>query len=1529
KRHSEALTECNTALESDPHNEKLLEKKVKVLCQLGSFRQAFSLASQWLQHTPEHPVAKKELKRLQTVMAVLEDQDSDDEEIADSTLATQTVASNNHGESQQPKPIPKNTVRVLPPQPPPKETKKNHDQKFFCSFCDIRFERQEELDTHCHSDLHKKRLASDESHNWHHRPPPRGQSSEEYQLCQRYLATSRCPFGDKCTQAHSEGELEEWKERFTFRKQQLQEARDHQLHGNTFTEQLLERLTNPDGPKATLVQNLDLVKIHVNSDLKVSMTTKKCTNAWTFTVTSKICLHSVALLDDAYRSYFHISSISVGPKKTQKYQNLENHCQEWINQDTANKSQGEYVYRVKIVFKTDVYGTFRQSVVLDFGLEAVVAREVHVESTPSTDPDKLSKDLVLTASSRWTQDTVTVVPFTPKSILLTEKEEQLVAKYVLPRPERLSLSETLMQSLSKDNYRLWMHEMLYLEEMAELGFVQRFNVTASLQLVNRFLLMPGSLSSAKYTREGELFARLKLEDVLSEDSVAGKLILQSAQMVWIAPASQNTADPSQKPKTKVYEAMIEDKGKNFVFFRLSSTCVNELNLSCDEDFSAQIQFQLNRLPKCEMHAAVDALSTLNIVFPNVKDIPELPDPEEKILSDLEDMLLNKQQREAILAITAPLCKTQPPLLIIGPFGTGKTYTLAQAAKLVLEQEDTRILICTHSNSAADLYIKDFLHPHVEDGHPEARPLRVYYRLRWMQTVPEVILQYSLLQREGEAAGTFGIPTQEDVSKHRIIITTLSTARYIQDIGLPPGFFTHIFIDEAAQALECETLIPLGMAGDNTRIVLAGDHMQISPEVYSGYTKQQGFHLSFLERLYDLYPSRCNCKVMLVENYRSHAAIVDFTSDLFYDHMLVASGKQAPHPTLYPLSFFVAKGEEVQHENSTGFYNLAELYEIVDRVDELRKKWPEEWGDIDNNGISVVAPYMDQVIRIRGELRKRKIYNVSVERVLNVQGKQYRVIIISAVRTRRSCRSDGGAEEEYLDYGFLSNVKLLNTAITRAQSLVLVVGDPVSHCLVGKCRKVWEYFLEICHQNHSLFGITWAQLRNQLDRAEVAKNYVLNPLAPEFVPNRLFHVTTKAAEAAMEAARAQAEAEEGSYGQHGSNWPYMGPQHHPVMQHSPYQMYTPQMLPYYPMPYFPPYVGPMVMRGPGGASILRGHPKGFPRPAFHQPSAAQRSEGIRMVDMTHSLRPALRHHRSGRMAMYVPRVPMPYAMPPMHAMFPQHLPPHHPGGYYMLPDDPRMLGIHHQHPYAHPYHASLSERGDDSPKARASPDPKVKPAVVGSGVSPGFQVLPNVVHVPPHLRPGHNPSSQNSSRSSTPSQLTATPLPTPPTPNPVPPHLQEGRGTPVSERPYSPANYASAARSSTPLSCEDAQRDRSGSRERDVTIVAAAKVGPEAVNVSDGESNKNDDADAKQGTRTTSNNQKTRKQLRLKTGFSRQFSDDLPTPTAITDIVRMIEENIDEGSENSDTSSPSVDMPRVQLSRINGRNAALSSLQLDL
>lgn len=61
-----------------------------------------------------------------------------------------------------------------------------------------------------------------------------------------------------------------------------------------------------------------------------------------------------------------------------------------------------------------------------------------------------------------------------------------------------------------------------------------------------------------------------------------------------------------------------------------------------------------------------------------------------------------------------------------------------------------------------------------------------------------------------------------------------------------------------------------------------------------------------------------------------------------------------------------------------------------------------------------------------------------------------------------------------------------------------------YSLFFSCRKIWEYFLEICDNNDSLHGIAWNPLKEQLDRAELTKSFVLNPLAPEFVPSRIYH-----------------------------------------------------------------------------------------------------------------------------------------------------------------------------------------------------------------------------------------------------------------------------------------------------------------------------------------------------------------------------------------------------------------------------------------
>ena len=45
-----------------------------------------------------------------------------------------------------------------------------------------------------------------------------------------------------------------------------------------------------------------------------------------------------------------------------------------------------------------------------------------------------------------------------------------------------------------------------------------------------------------------------------------------------------------------------------------------------------------------------------------------------------------------------------------------------------------------------------------------------------------------------------IPTKTEIMKHKIIVTTLLTARVLFLMGIKKGHFSHILIDEAAQVI---------------------------------------------------------------------------------------------------------------------------------------------------------------------------------------------------------------------------------------------------------------------------------------------------------------------------------------------------------------------------------------------------------------------------------------------------------------------------------------------------------------------------------------------------------------------------------------------------------------------------------------------------------------------------------------------------------------------------------------------------------
>lgn len=123
------------------------------------------------------------------------------------------------------------------------EKERSPTGRLHCSYCNVYFSGKLELQTHCRGQDHQTTIMSDEGRDWKHRPPPRGLGADEYALCSTYKDTHNCRLGDQCVGAHSDAELLEWQERFEYRAMKLERAREKQLHGATYADQLLERLS--------------------------------------------------------------------------------------------------------------------------------------------------------------------------------------------------------------------------------------------------------------------------------------------------------------------------------------------------------------------------------------------------------------------------------------------------------------------------------------------------------------------------------------------------------------------------------------------------------------------------------------------------------------------------------------------------------------------------------------------------------------------------------------------------------------------------------------------------------------------------------------------------------------------------------------------------------------------------------------------------------------------------------------------------------------------------------------------------------------------------------------------------------------------------------------------------------------------------------------------------------------------------------------------------------------------------------------
>lgn len=151
-----------------------------------------------------------------------------------------------------------------------------------------------------------------------------------------------------------------------------------------------------------------------------------------------------------------------------------------------------------------------------------------------------------------------------------------------------------------------------------------------------------------------------------------------------------------------------------------------------------------------------------------------------------------------------------------------------------------MLACAPSNSAADILVSRLGSTLGPD-----EMFRFYAPSRSKAHIPIELLRYAHVQDDG----SFSVPPMARMKRFRVIVTTCVSASVVAGIGLPKGYYSHVFIDEAGQATEPEAFVSIKTIADNaTNIVLSGDPKQLGPIIRSTVARVLGLEKSYLERL---------------------------------------------------------------------------------------------------------------------------------------------------------------------------------------------------------------------------------------------------------------------------------------------------------------------------------------------------------------------------------------------------------------------------------------------------------------------------------------------------------------------------------------------------------------------------------------------------------------------------------------------------------------------------------------------------------
>ena len=298
------------------------------------------------------------------------------------------------------------------------------------------------------------------------------------------------------------------------------------------------------------------------------------------------------------------------------------------------------------------------------------------------------------------------------------------------------------------------------------------------------------------------------------------------------------------------------------------------------------------------------------------------------------------------------------------------------------------------------------------------------------------------------------------------------------IPFQPGVFDIVIIDEASQ---CDIASILPLLYRAKKAVIIGDPKQLSH--ISSVSKTQdisllkkyniGFEWSYsANSLYSIASGIANSEqiIRLRDHHRSFGDIIEFSNTEFYEGKLrIATDYKklnTPKNENPGIKWLDVSGNTIR-PTTGGAYNNQEVEKILSELNHLVVK----------NGyrgsVGVVAPFRSQAEKIRESVEKEPtlreyLYSNNeflVDTVHKFQGDERDIIIFSPVISQ-------GTQQGAIE--FLNNTgNLFNVAITRARSMLVVVGDMqyCAECKISYMEHFVDYIKKRLHTEKQQYVLT--------------------------------------------------------------------------------------------------------------------------------------------------------------------------------------------------------------------------------------------------------------------------------------------------------------------------------------------------------------------------------------------------------------------------------------------------------------------------